>query len=94
MKASCIDGRSLSDIFNTAIDARPVSSRMECACTKSTDIGAYDTCAHGCIYCYANSGKDKASAIPFLQNPEWNALGTQVADESVTSDVTQQPLFK
>lgn len=27
----------------------------ECACLLGTDIGAYDTCAHLCKYCYANS---------------------------------------
>lgn len=27
----------------------------ECACLLGTDIGAYDTCAHLCRYCYANS---------------------------------------
>ena len=27
----------------------------ECACLLGSDIGAYDTCAHLCRYCYANS---------------------------------------
>jgi len=29
--------------------------RRLCRCLVSKDIGRYDTCAHGCIYCYANS---------------------------------------
>jgi hypothetical protein len=49
-KASCIDGRYLSALFNIPTDTRMASSRKECACTRSRDIGAYDTCAHGCIY--------------------------------------------
>ena len=28
-------------------------SREGCGCAASVDIGAYDSCAHGCLYCYA-----------------------------------------
>lgn len=49
-------------------------SRKECACFLSGDIGAYDTCAHFCRYCYANNDvkmvlqnrKNHDPASPFL----------------------------
>lgn len=28
--------------------------RLQCCCVPSKDIGAYNTCAHLCMYCYAN----------------------------------------
>lgn len=63
-KGRCIDGKILSSLSGkdlSALKVRP--TRKECGCTESTDIGLYDSCPHGCIYCYANSNADKASAF-------------------------------
>lgn len=32
--------------------------RQSCNCLMGNDIGAYNTCGHLCIYCYANANKD------------------------------------
>ncbi|MEK6699284.1 MAG: DUF1848 domain-containing protein [Nitrospirota bacterium] len=93
-KASCIDGRYLAEIFNAPIDTRVASTRKECACTKSVDIGAYDTCAHGCVYCYATTDKDRAMTAFLRHDPEWNALGRQVDDGENETTSEQQPLFR
>lgn len=79
-KAGCIDGRALSALFNKPLDRSPAGTRPECACTKSADIGAYDTCAHGCLYCYANSNTERAEGALRRHDPKWNSLATDVSE--------------
>ena len=60
-KAHCIDGNIIESLFYPAgLQSREKPTRNECGCTESSDIGAYDTCPHGCVYCYANMNKRRA----------------------------------
>ena len=58
--ARCIDGIRLSDVAGQQITARQKGNRPGCLCAESRDIGAYDTCPHGCVYCYAVSDPERA----------------------------------
>jgi hypothetical protein len=56
--ARCIDARRLEDVaagWGTPrpVRAKPKGNRPGCFCFESRDIGEYDTCPHGCTYCYA-----------------------------------------
>lgn len=65
-KARCIDTEFLAKVVDSVdrLDAieklKPAPTRKECACFESRDIGAYDTCVHGCAYCYANTNLELA----------------------------------
>lgn len=50
----CIDDGLLRSVFGITLSGeKDKGQREECGCIKSVDIGAYNTCLHGCAYCYA-----------------------------------------
>lgn len=54
----CIDDKLISQIRGTNIAIeQDKNQRPLCRCAASVDIGAYNTCPHNCLYCYANYNK-------------------------------------
>jgi hypothetical protein len=56
--ARCIDDKRLADIAGRPVAAATKGNRPGCLCAEARDIGAYDSCVHGCRYCYAVSDHD------------------------------------
>lgn len=54
-KASCIDPQIVEELADRHITInRDKNQRPGCGCCESFDIGVYNTCPSGCVYCYAN----------------------------------------
>jgi len=58
----CIDHLLLEELLGETVDSRKDTGQREgCGCVRSRDIGMYDSCLHGCAYCYANISDDVAT---------------------------------
>ncbi len=56
-RSGCIDAGLVARVAGVDAGApRGADGRGACRCAPSVDVGSYDTCAHGCAYCYANPG--------------------------------------
>lgn len=68
-EASCIDAARLADVAQCPATAPTDGNRPGCRCARSRDIGAYDTCPHGCVSCYAVKDRDRAVANFRVHDP-------------------------
>jgi hypothetical protein len=76
----CIDDAYLRRTFNvTVANAKDPGQRTHCGCVRSRDIGAPDTCLHGCAYCYATRSPAMALARHRLHDPAAPSLAPTAA---------------
>jgi hypothetical protein len=71
-EARCIDAGRLERAGGggqRAVTAARKPHRARCGCFSSRDIGDYDSCPHGCVYCYAVGSRTRAKATFARHDP-------------------------
>jgi hypothetical protein len=74
-KSRCVDPAVVAAVRGGPLPPLPFRpTREDCGCVRSVDVGAYDTCAFGCAYCYAVSSRGAALRRLAAADPEDTVL--------------------
>jgi len=94
-QASCIDRTLIERICGFEIAGAPDKTQREgCGCIASVDIGAYDTCKHGCVYCYANRSAEAVLRRLQSCSPDSGMLFGEPGENEKVSDRVVKSLKK
>ena len=69
--SGCMTREVLEAALNCRLDVpkSKKSPRAQCDCLLGADIGMYNTCPHGCVYCYANYDRRTVAQNVRLHDP-------------------------
>lgn len=84
---ACIDKDKIYELIGYKLDVKKdAGQRKECGCVESIDIGVYDTCTHGCRYCYAVNSQESAKKKRQRHDPESPLLVGQLQGDEIITD--------
>lgn len=95
----CIDGALVERIAGYPVQGKKdKNQRNVCRCIESIDIGMYESCLHGCLYCYAIKGNSLTAGRNNRKHDPASPLligtveeGTHIKDREMKSLKTGRP---
>ncbi|MEN6566974.1 MAG: DUF1848 domain-containing protein [Veillonellales bacterium] len=94
-RAACIDKEMVERIIGCPIQVKKdLNQRGACGCSESVDIGSYDCCLHGCVYCYATTSRIAALNNWQRHNPQSAILIGEPNPADIVTDREAKTLKK
>ena len=89
--SGCLSQGVLEDAIGMHLKVpKPQNARAQCQCLLGADIGAYNTCGHGCKYCYANYDRETVVYNMKHHNPMSPLLAGELNEDDVVHEANQK----
>lgn len=88
--SGCMSLDVIEEAIGIKLDVKVTSIREGCQCLLGNDIGAYNSCLHGCLYCYANVNQKKVMKRSSMHDPLSPLLIGHVEKDDIIVDAKQK----